>query len=85
MMSQIEKQAKILDTNMILQMEKLLLMPLIHAPRSQALVIFIQYMIGFHFKILRSFYDSAKRQLELWSDHRCVSASIEYIRPTESW
>lgn len=38
-----------------------------------------------HSKVLRSFEVIANRELDLGSDHRCVSASIEYIRSTEAW
>ena len=36
-------------------------------------------------KVLRSFDISVSRELDLGSDHRCVSASIEYVRLTEAW
>ena len=40
---------------------------------------------NWRYKVLPSFDFSANRELDLGSDHRCVSASIEYIRSTEAW
>ena len=42
----------------------------------------IDYIL--HSRVLRSFDASANRELDLGSDHRCVSASIEYVRSTEA-
>ena len=43
----------------------------------------IDYIL--HSKNLRSFNISANRELDLGSDHRNVSASIEYCRSPEHW
>ena len=36
-------------------------------------------------RLLRSVDVSANRELDLGTDHRCVSAFIEYISLTEAW
>ena len=60
-------------------------MPLMRGPGNQVVESCAELIIFYIPKVLQSFDVTINRELDLGSDHRYTSASIEYIRSTEAW